>query len=123
MNIEAHEVGFWSLDATVEVQPQARYSADEPPVEKGDLLFRVKLTLDYNDDSGENGVAGELATPWLWSLDEAVKQTKLLRVISLTWYEYDDAKDDYVLREGSADFDAVVARAVTRFQTALPGVG
>lgn len=122
MDVDTKEIGHWHLTAVVESRPQDRYVSDNVPIEAGDILFRIVLRLEYNDDSGENGLHGELSTAWLYSLDEAAKQATLLRNVDLTWYEWDDTAEDYVAREGSSDFGEVVAKAIKRYEAAFGNV-
>ncbi len=115
------QLGPWMFEAHVETRvPSAEVKTSE--LFKGDVWFRIVLTIDYLDDDGENGVAGELASPWLYSLEAAAKQAKLLKGMFFAWVAYDDEADEYLPHEGTAKFFEIIDAAVARFAITLPGV-
>jgi len=119
MKIDENEelaVGFWGFTAHVEVRPQYRFVPQDPPVEKGDLWYRIVLGVTFNDDTGECGVFGDLTTPWLESVEEAAVQAKTLAGMTVAWTELDEVADDYIQKKGEVSFERLIDQAVARFE-------
>ena len=117
-------VGPWAFTAHVEVRPQQRSGPryDEPALERGDVWFRLVLSVQHNDDSGEKGVCGELSTPYLWSLKEVQEQAMTLGMMQLGWEEWDDTAEKYVTHTGEARFKDLIEKAISRFKLTMPEV-
>lgn len=118
-------VGMWVLDAHVEmrtrwIEPISRGDApaNVPPVEQGDVLYRLVLDVQVDDGDGEHGMAGELATPWLWDLKDMRKQAAMLACLLVRWEEFVEQSNEYVMLDGRADLAALFDRAVERFRLA-----
>jgi hypothetical protein len=115
-------LGPWWFEANVEVKVPDMYAFPTKDIEKGDLWFRIAISISFDDGDGEHGMAGELTTPWLYSVNEAAKQAKLLRGMALSWVEYSDDTDEYEPHEGPMKFDEIIDHSVERFCRAMPGV-
>ena len=114
-------LGPWMFEANVELRVPDMYGMKTKDLEKGDTWYRITISIQYGDDNGENGLHGNLSTPWLYSLKAAARQAKLLKGMFLGWTEYSDEKDDYVPNEGIAKFDEIIDHAVERYRITVPG--
>ena len=104
------EVGTWEMSAEVEMRPSII------ALDRGDLEFRIVLSLHHNDESGDEGLEGTISTPWVGGVDDAAIEAKRLRAMPLLWMHYDEEKDDYEKRVDSLPIAELVDEAVTRFK-------
>lgn len=118
--LDGGRCGPWLFSAHVETRAQVRMDPKEPPLNRGDIWFRVVLIVEYEDDDGEHGVSGELATSWLWDVESAATQAKLFKGLLLSWSHYDEDSNKYVQVDGHFLLDAVVDKAVTQFNNLMP---
>src|SRR3990172_7122261 len=113
LGVDRLTVGPWEVDARVETTPYIRFREDEPLLGNGDLWYRIVIALCYSDDTGETGLEGELATPWLWNVNAAAEQAKLLSGLVLAWVDYDEGTDEYIRQEsGEQSLVGIVDSAV-----------
>lgn len=104
------EVGTWELGAEVEMRPSVIAQ------ERGDIEYRIVLSIEHHDETGEEGFGGELSTPWLTSPDEAAVEMKRLRGLSLEWARYDEERDDYDKLADVTEIAGLIDEAVARFK-------
>lgn len=120
------QIGMWEFRAHVEVRPQTRNDtggpSGDPPLEKGDLWYKMVLDVSSLDSDGEKGMWGELETAWQWSLESAVENASALCAMQFSWVEYDEEKDEYVTKIGSAEFRTLFEQAAARFRLVAPVV-
>jgi|GEM_PF-7060428 len=120
------QVGKWEFRAHVQTRPQERNQtgswSKEPPLEKGDLWYKIVLDVANNDDSGEVGMWGELETCWHWTVEEALSQAKTIPSMHVVWTEYDEKEDVYTTRTALAEFGELFERAVKRFRLVAPEI-
>lgn len=109
-------VGTWIFTAHVECRPQKRNLAIEPPVEEGDLWYRVQISIEHDDGSGMCGVSGDLSTSWQDTVKEAVEEAKKLNGFVVDVTEMDEVADKYVQKFVPVDVSALVTRAALRFE-------
>lgn len=115
-------VGPWVFYAHIEMRSQQAGWAHEtreyrqPALEPGDVWYRLVLTVEFHDEDGEQGLNGELSTPWRYTAKDAADEALKLRSMLLGWREYDDARDNYLPHERVAIFDDLIFAALRRFQ-------
>lgn len=122
---ERLEVGPWWFTTHVEMRGQCRNMPSDPPIKQGDVWFRIVVEVGFDVSGGHDdlaGLAGELSTCWQYSLDDARREADRLVGMMVTWLEYDEPTNEYVVRSGSALLAQLVENAVGRFRLVAPEV-
>lgn len=116
-------IGHWQLQCRIEMRTQVRGMCSwskEPPLEHGDVWYRFVFELANTSDCGEQGLFGEITTPWQWCVSSAVDEAKKLRALPLTWTEYDDDTDKDIEKVAMFEIAPLVDEALAQFKKIAP---
>lgn len=108
-----YEVEGWSFRAHVEMRPSGLHERlyNEPPLGKGDVWYRLVLSMSHMD---EDGPSGEISTPWSFTPEIALESAKLMIGVVIPAIE-DNVSDDGPGPQVVVNLNELFDRAVKRF--------